>query len=130
MTGPALTGCTQTPGHQGENLTAGTGECAQPGNAEVTNGALSHGPRPASPAYLPRGSGFFSRDDTHRPCGARLGSDGTLSSEQLLRRSGGSSRVTGGDNHKLQGGAHHTPVPQACVIQAMAPTASPEHHKP
>ena len=59
--GTHLTGCTQTPGHQGVNLTAGTGECAQPGNAEVTNGALSHGPRPASPANHPRGSGFFQQ---------------------------------------------------------------------
>jgi hypothetical protein len=39
------------------------------------------------------------------------------------RRPGASSRVTGGDNHKLQGGAHHHQLPQARVIQAMAPTA-------
>jgi hypothetical protein len=44
-------------------------------------------------------------------------------SERLLRRTGASSRVTGGVNHKLQGGAHHHQVPQTRVIQAMAPTA-------
>ncbi len=32
--------------------------------------------------------------------------------------------VTGGDNHKLQGGAHHHQVPRVRVIQAMAPTAA------
>ncbi|TLM80783.1 hypothetical protein [Pseudarthrobacter sp. NamE5] len=41
--GTHLTDCTQSPGHQGANLTARTGECAQPGTAEITNGALPHG---------------------------------------------------------------------------------------
>lgn len=72
----------------------------------------------------PRGGRvFLSRDDTHSPGGPTLGSDGTAVSEWLPRRPWASSRVTGGEDHKLQGGAHHHLVPLARVIQAMAPTA-------
>lgn len=100
------------------------GDCAQPRKTKRTSGSLPHGPIPPLPTHQKSARVFFSRDDTELHTGSFLGAIGTAPRGWLLRRRGLPGPVQGGDNHKLQGGANHHQLPQARVIQAMAPAAA------
>lgn len=75
----------------------------------------------ALPSPLIVVAGFLSAGTTHIYCsGPGFGAMSPCASGQVLKRSGGFSWTTGGDNHKLQVGDSHHHQPRAHLTLCMA----------